>query len=462
MTLPLPPLATARYPGEFLLGVARRRPEMLQRIARDCGDVAGFRIGPQLVVLLSHPDDVRDVLVTQGRKFKKGRGLERARALLGEGLLTSEDPLHRRQRRLVQPAFHRQRVAAYGDVMSACAARAAGRWRPGQAIDAAAEMMRLTLAVVGRTLFDADVEGEASEVGDALADVFAAFGLAVVMPFGELLERFPLPAARRFRRARDRLDAIIYRIIRERRASADDRGDLLSMLLAAQDVDGDTDAEAEAEAKPDGAGMSDRQLRDEALTLFIAGHETTAVALAWTWYLLARHPDAEARLHAELDAALPPGAPDAGFGDLPRLPYARMVLAESMRLYPPAWIIGRRALEDVEIGGRLIPRGALVLMSQLLVHRDPRWFPDPDRFDPDRWAPDATTGPRHKLAYFPFGAGTRVCIGEQFAWMEGVILLATIARRWRLRLDPPDQRVEMRPMVTLRPGAIRIRFEARG
>jgi cytochrome P450 len=305
-------------------------------------------------------------------------------------------------------------------------------------------MTRLTLAIAARTLFDADVEGEAAELGAAISDAVAAFEL-VLLPWGELLERLRVPAVRRFERARARLDATLHRIVAERRREGTDRGDLLSMLMLARDEDG-------------GPGMSDLQLRDELMTLFLAGHETTANMLTWTWHLLGTHPDVERRLHAELDAALgdrPPTAEDAA-----RLPYARQVLAESLRLYPPAWILGRRALAPYPVAGWELPPGTLLFASQLVVHRDARWWPDPDRFDPDRWAPGADAG-RPRFAYFPFGAGTRVCIGEQFAWTEGVLVLAAIARRWRLRpVDPTPP--PMRPSITLRPrGAVRMLVEPR-
>jgi cytochrome P450 len=300
-------------------------------------------------------------------------------------------------------------------------------------------MMQLTLAIVGKTLFDADIEREAREIGAALTTTFELFTLAMY-PFSELLDRLPLPSINRFRRARARLDATIFRMIEERRSGRRDgrcldRGDLLSMLLLAQDAEGDGD------------GMTDQQLRDEAMTLLVAGHETTANALTWTWYLLSEHPDVEARVHAEVDAALPGRTPDAD--DVLRLPYTRMVLAESMRLYPPAWALGRRAITDHELDGYLIPARSIVLLSQYIMHRDPRFYAHPERFDPERWTPEAQSG-RPKFSYFPFGAGPRQCIGEQFAWMESTLVLATIAQRWRLRLVSGHP-VEPRPLITLRP-----------
>ncbi|MDQ3811021.1 MAG: cytochrome P450 [Chloroflexota bacterium] len=413
----------------------RRDPlHFFMTLARDYGDIAGFRLGPERVVLLNHPDHIKAVLVTDAWNFLKGRGLERAKRLLGEGLLTSEGEFHRRQRRLAQPAFHRQRVATYGTVMTRFGERARERWRDGDTLDVHAEMMALTLEIVGRTLFDADVGPEAAEIGQALTATMELFDTAM-LPFAELLDRLPLPWDRRFERARARLDATIYRLIDERRASGDDRGDLLSMLLLAQDVEGD------------GGRMTDRQLRDEALTIFLAGHETTADALTWTWYLLSQHPDVEAMLHAEVDTVLRNRLPTAD--DLAQLHYTRQVLAESMRLYPPAWLLGRRALAEYRIGGYMLPARTLVLLSQYVTHHDARFFPEPFTFDPGRWTPEAQAA-RPRFSYFPFSAGPRGCIGEQFAWMEGILLLATIAQRWRFRLARGHP-ITLHPSVTLRP-----------
>ncbi|HEX8501377.1 MAG TPA: cytochrome P450 [Pyrinomonadaceae bacterium] len=435
------------WPVGQMYAFSRDPLTLLAGLAREYGDVARFKAGPQSVYLLSHPEHVRDLLVTNNARFKKGRALQRAKRLLGEGLLTSEGEFHRRQRRLAQPAFHRQRVSAYGRVMVEYAERTSARWRDGEELDVSEEMMRLTLAAVGKTLFDAEVESDADEVGAALTEVMNLFGY-LMLPFSELLEKLPLPPRRRFLRARARLDAVIYRIIEERRRTGGDRGDLLSTLLDAVDEEGDR------------TGMTDEQLRDEVMTIFLAGHETTANALTWAWYLLAQNPGAEARLHAELDAVLAGGripAPE----DVPALRYTEMVVAETMRLYPPAWALGRLALEDHEVGGYLIPRGSLVLVSQYVVHRDPRFWPDPERFDPERWTPEAKAA-RPQFAYFPFGGGPRRCIGEGFAWTEAVLMLASLARRWRARLVP-GRRVETQPRITLRPGAsgVPMRIEER-
>lgn len=423
-----------RFPGQFLLEMSRNPLAPLIAMQRDYGDIVHYQIGPQHLYLFSDPELIRDVLVTNQKNFTKSRGLERARRLLGNGLLTSEGEFHLRQRRLAQPAFHRQRIASYATTMTSYADRTRSSWRDGSTVDMHIEMMRLTLAIVAKTLFDADVDDEAAEIGEALTAAFHSFNFAI-LPFTELLEKLPLPHVRRFNAARDTLDRTIYRMIDERRKAKDDRGDLLSMLLLATDTEGD------------GSGMDDLQLRDEALTIFLAGHETTANALTWTWYLLSRHPDVESRMHYEIDSALM--GRDATFEDLPALPYTRMVLAESMRLYPPAWAIGRRAIEPFDARGYTVPARSVVLMSQYIVHRDARYFPDPERFDPERWTPEGQAS-RPKFSYFPFGGGTRVCIGEQFAWMEGILLVATLAQKWKMRLEPGHP-VDVQPLITLRP-----------
>ncbi|MEK6303417.1 MAG: cytochrome P450 [Acidobacteriota bacterium] len=428
------------------LTMFRRDPlKFLLDSAIEFGDVVHFKFGPQDIYLLNHPDYVKDVLVTNNRNFVKSRGLEMAKKFLGEGLLTSEGEFHRRQRRLAQPAFHRQRINAYAAVMTGYGAQTRSRWTSGETVDISQEMMRLTLAIVGKTLFDADVEAEAGQIGKALTDVMQLFE-RITSPFAGLLEKLPLPSNIRWLRAKQRLDSTMYRIINERRASGEDRGDLLSMLLLAQDEEGD------------GTGMTDAQLRDEAMTLFVAGHETTANALTWTWYLLSQHPEVEAKLHEELDAELPGRLPTAD--DVTRLSYTEMVLAESMRLYPPAWTLGRRVLNDYQVGEYVIPSGSIVLMSQWVMHHDSRFYAEPFKFDPERWTAEARET-RPKFAYFPFGGGPRVCIGEQFAWMEGVLLIATIAQQWKMRLAP-GHRVETKPMITLRPKyGMRMIVEAR-
>ncbi|HEU4594622.1 MAG TPA: cytochrome P450 [Pyrinomonadaceae bacterium] len=415
---------------------SRRAPlDFMLNLARDYGDVCTFRVGFERVFFVNHPDYVREVFNHHYESFLKGGGNNgRAKRFLGEGVLLSEGETHRRARRLHQQAFHRQRLAAYASEMAASTERCSARWRDGEVLDVWAEMLRLTLGIVGKTLFSADVESEADEVGRAMRAAVSRYR-AFKLPFAKLLERTPLPRMRRFRQGKEQLQKVVLELIAERTRSGADAGDLLSMLLLAED---------------DGAGaqrMTPRQVWDEALTIFIAGYDTMATALMWTWYLLSQHAEAEARLHAELDEVLNDSRP-AEFADLKRLPYTERVLAEAMRIYPPTWRLVRRAVTDFNVGDYVIPKGSLVTVCQYAMHRDPRYFPDPERFDPERFTPEAKAA-RPPFSYFPFGGGPRRCIGEGFAQMEGVLLLATLARRWRLRLAPGHP-VELFPEHLLR------------
>jgi cytochrome P450 len=354
--------------------------------------------------------------------------------LLGEGLITSDGELHLRQRRLIQPEFHKRRIAAYSETMTRFSEAHIADWRDGAALDMSEEMTELTLKIVAKTLFNSETPSEVDRIRDAITIANEYLVMRGLNPLGKLLHRLPLPSTRRFHRAAAALDSMIYRLIEERQASGADSGDLLSMLIMLRDEES-------------GAGMSHRQVRDEAITFFAAGHETTANALIWTWYLLSQHPDMEAKLHAELDSALNGRTPS--MDDLPNLVYTEQVLTESMRLYTPVWGTSRIAINDVEIGGYPIQKGSLVFVSQYVTHRDPRWYSDPLEFRPERWTPEFKASlPRY--AYFPFGGGPRQCIGEPFAWMEGVLLLATIAKSWTMRLDQ-DYSLELDPLITLRP-----------
>jgi cytochrome P450 len=402
-------------------------------LVRKYGDLVHLFLAREHLYVVNHPAHVRDILVTNQRSFKKGRGLEGAKRLLGEGLLTSEGQVHLRQRRLIQPAFHRERLLSYASTMTEHAGRLRDRWVDGARVDAAQEMMRLTLGIVGKTLFGTDVEAQAPEVGRALTAVMTTFWMTM-LPFYDDLEKLPIPALARGRRARAELDRIIYGMIAERRRHQEDRGDLLSMLLMAQDVEGD------------GSRMTDTQVRDEAMTIFLAGHETTANALSWTWFLLSEHPAVEARMHDEIDRVLGGRLPT--MDDLPRLPVVEQVVTEAMRLYPPAWIIGRRALVPYEIGGYRAPTRSVFVFSPYIIQRDARWYVEPDQFVPERWTAEfkASLPP---FAYLPFGGGQRRCIGDQFAWTELSLVLATIAQRWTLRLVPGHP-VAPQAVVTLR------------
>jgi cytochrome P450 len=441
--IPGPP--TRRWSGH-LRDFSADRLGFLEACVRDHGDVVALRFAHRRLVVVNHPDLVEEVLVTRNRQFIKHFALRMAKSTLGEGLLTSEGDFWRRQRRLSQPAFHRERVAAHARVMVDLTARMLDGWADGQALDVQEAMMRLTLEIVAKCLFDADVTGDSADASAAMETVLHCFTARVgrLLPLPAFV---PTPGNLRLRRAMRRLYGIVYRMIAERRASGQNRGDLLSMLLEATDDIADG-----------GAGMTDRQLRDEAMTLFMAGHETTANTLAWVWFLLDRNPQAEAALHAELDTVLAGRAPT--FEDLPKLPYAERVVTEALRLYPTVWLLGREATEPTEVGGYPIGKGTTVYMSQWVIHRDPRFFDDPLAFRPERWADDlARKLPRY--AYFPFGGGPRICIGNAFALMESTLLLATIAARFRVRLVKETPVVPL-PTMTLRPvGGIAVTLEER-
>jgi cytochrome P450 len=439
-------------PGSHFLKFRRDPLTFFTTIARTYGDVVRFTFGSQPVYLVSHPDMIEDVLVTESKKFMKGIALQRAKRLLGEGLLTSEGQMHLRQRRTIQPLFHKQQVQRFAEAM----VRHAVRWREsvgdGATIDVTAEMGGLTLAIVGETLFSANVQSDANEVREALSDAVQSFAYAV-LPYVELIEKLPVGPFVKVRKARARLDRIILRVIANKRSGIDNPEglsphagpDLITMLLAARDP--------ENPAEP---GMSDQQIRDEAMTIFLAGHETTANAMSWTWHLLGQAPAVESRLHEELERVLAGRIPTVE--DVPKLEYTRAVIAESMRLYPPAWTMGRRVIEPHTIGGYSIEKHALVLISQWVVHHDARWWNEPDRFLPDRWLNNsvpsvalggsAPSAARPRYAYFPFGGGNRVCIGESFAWTEAILLLATIAQHWRfaaVTTPVPEPRITLRP-----------------
>lgn len=429
-----PPGPSARFPGAHLLAFRRDALGFLCQVSRMYGDIASFWLGPERAVLLTHPEDVRNVLVTHHRQFIKGRRGDVSKQFLGEGLLNSEGEVHHRQRRLTQPAFHHQRLAQYATVMITDTARVSQTWRDGDRLDVALAMQRLTLAIAGKTLFGADVEAEAQDIGAAITTLLQ-LSPRFALPFAAWLTKLPLPSMARLRQAQQYLDKTIYRIIDARRTHGVDTGDLLSMLLLTPD---ETD---------EGIGMSDKQVHDEALTLLLAGHETTALALTWTWYLLSQYPEVEAALHRELAQVLDGREPTVT--DLPKLPYVRQVFTEALRLYPPAWMMTRRTIQDYTIGNYTLAAGTFVVLSPYVTHHDPRFFPDPDVFRPERWTlPHDETRPR--FAFFPFGGGPRQCIGEGFAWMEGMLLLATLAQQWRLRCVP-EHPVRPQPLVTLRP-----------
>ncbi len=423
--------------GTFLSGnlgdFKRGRLGYLVECARRYGDVVRFRFGTRRVFSLNHPALIEEVLIGRYQQFVKHYAFRLNPLVFGKGLLTSEGDFWLKQRRLIQPAFTRQRISSYAPTMVSATEEMLSRWMPGETRDVFVELMRLTLAIAAKTLFDAEVEKEAPDVGEALYLLQDNFQrrLNRLLPLPVWV---PTPENLRLRRINRRLDDIIFRFIAQRRQARQDKGDLLSMLLQARDED-------------DGSRMTDQQVRDEAMTLFLAGHETTALALSWTWFLLAQNPQVEERLAAEVKQALAGRLPTVT--DLPRLAYAEKVILESMRVYPPVWTMGREATRDGEVGGFRVPRGTTLLMSEWVLHRDPRFFDRPEDFLPERWT-ESFQRQLPKFAYFPFGGGPRLCIGKDFAMMEMILVLATIAQRFRFTLVPG---FEVRPWATftLRP-----------
>ena len=405
---------------------------LFQHLAREYGDIAHYKIGWHHIVFLNHPDYIREVLVVQNDNFIKERTVQRTKMLLGQGMITAEGAQHRSQRQVAQPAFHRQRIPEYAAVMVQEAAQLRDRWRDGEQRDVAVDMMHLTLNVVAQTLFATDLREEVDELADAINRIMGLYNFLVMLPAAEWLVYVRPPGLAAFVRARNRIDAVVYRMIAAHRQRGSHGGSLLDLMLAASD---------------DKSAASEQSLRDQVITIFLAGYETVANALSWTWYLLSQNPDCERRFHDEIDRELQGRL--ATFDDVPRLRYVEMVLAESLRLFPPAWAMGRYARADFRLGEYVLPAKTTVLISQFITHRDPRFFPDPLRFDPERFTPEAKAH-RSKLTYFPFGAGVRQCIGESFAWMEGALLLATIAQKWRLKLVAGHP-VEPEPLITLRP-----------
>jgi cytochrome P450 len=405
---------------------------LFQHLAETYGDIAHYKIGPHHIVFLNQPEYIREVLVAQNDNFIKERTVQRTKMLLGEGMITSEGAAHRAQRLAAQPAFHRQRIGEYGGIIAEEAARIRDSWHAGERRDIAIDMMHLTLNVVARTLFATDLRQEVYELAAAINRIMGLYNFLVMLPAAEWLVHLRPPGLAAFVKARKRIDAVVYRMIEAHQRSGLDRESLLDLMLAASPANDDA---------------SRQSLRDQVITIFLAGYETVANALSWTWYLLSENPGCESRFHDEVDAVTNGRIP--AFEDLPRLRYTENVMAESLRLYPPAWAMGRYARNDFALGDYFLPARTTVLVSQFITQRDPRYFPDPLRFDPDRFTAEGKAQ-RVKFTYFPFGAGTRQCIGESFAWMEGVLILATLAQKWKLRLMP-GHRVEPQPLITLRP-----------
>ena len=372
---------------------------LFEYMAKHLGKIGHYKLFGIHIVFLNDPEYVREVLINQNSSFVRERTIRRLKILLGEGLLTSDDPTHKRSRRIAAPAFHRQRINAYAGEMVRLAAAAADGWRNGDVVDMNSSMMTLSLEIVARTLFATEVDNDVREINHQTNQIMGIYNFLIAFPNAERFLHWPIPGLMKFRRARGKLDRVVNRIIAERKGDGEDRQDLLSMLLLARDEDG--------------SALSDEQLRDEVLTIFLAGYETTANALSWTWYLLATNPEVQECMATEAADVLA-GRP-ATLEDFARLKYTTMVFAEGMRLYPPAWAMGRMSTEPVEIGDYRLPPGTHWFFSQYIIQRDERFFPDPLRFDPLRHTDEAKAS-RDKFAYFPFGGGQRQCIGEGFAW----------------------------------------------
>ena len=467
-----PPGPKPKMPGHLLRQFIRDPINTLSKIAREYGDISRFKLGREHVFLINNPDYIEKVLIYDHRNFKKGKRLQTAKAVLGEGLVTSEGDFHNRQRRLIQPIFHPKQITMYGSIMANYAARMRDGWKDGSMVDISQEMMQLTLSIICKSVLNYDVESEAQQVGRALTTV-RNYSKRLQSPIGHVLDKIPiLPAPKKAHEARKELDSLVYGLISDRRqqgeSNSDKRyNDLLTRLLEAQDSDASqvrpsnaasasmsTPTSISTSTSTDGK-MSDKQVRDEVMTIFIAGHETTANALTWTFYLLSQHSDVEEKLLSEIDSVLVSNIGNNGESkipsteDIPKLQYTEKVLRESMRVYPPVWTMGRYVENDYSVGDYTIPAGSSILMSQYVMHHDSRYYENPEQFNPDRWTEEFKTHlPR--FSYFPFGGGIRGCIGEPFAWMEGVLIIATIAQKWIMRLVP-SQRVKLDPAITLRP-----------
>ena len=410
----------------------QRRIAFFMELTRKYGEIASFRLGPRRIFLISDPKLIEQVLVTDARHYIKHFGARAYKPILGNGLVTSEGETWLRQRRLSQPAFLKQRVLAYAPLMAEITTQSLDRWQPGSAVDIHLEFSEITSAIALKTLFNLDDPGDRDRFTTTLREVFDQisnrFHLMIALP-----RWIPSPANRRLNRGVKELFGVVDGFIAKGRARTEPGEDLLSRLLTAQDVDG--------------SKMPDDLLRDEMMTLYLAGHETTALTLTWSWYLISQHPEVEAKLVAEWNRVLGGRCPTPD--DLPQLPYTDSVITEAMRLYPPVYLIGREATQDLELGGYRVKKGYTIFMSQWVNHRDPRYFPEPEAFRPERWD-EGLAKKIPKYAYYPFGGGQRVCIGNTFALMEAAIILAAVGQRFRFTVDP-DARIVPKPQITLTP-----------
>jgi cytochrome P450 len=436
-----PPGPAQKVPGSLVFTYVRDPISTLVNIAQTYGDISHFRLGKnQHNYLLNHPDYIKEVLMNENRSFIKMSRLESNKKLFGEGLLNSDGDFHHHQRQLMQPAFQRDKIVNYGNIVIDCGTQISKRWNDNDnVIDIHKELMQLTLQIIIRTLFGSDDKAKYKDIVECATTVIEYFD-RLAMPFGNLFGKLSLRSNQRCQSAKSQLDEIIVRTINERRGTINlDRGDLISNLLFAED----TKVEGVSRGK-----MTNLELRDEIMTIILAAYEPMASALTWTFYLISQYPDVEERLHAELGSVLEDGR-EPTIQDISKLQYTERVFTESLRLYPPAWVMFRQMVHDFPIDKYVLRAGSIVIISQYVTHHDPRFFSEPNHFDPDRWLPQAKRK-IHRFSFFPFGGGPRTCLGEPFAWMEGVLLIATIIRQWKMRIEP-EHLVSLEPVVPLRP-----------
>lgn len=404
----------------------------LKRVADEYGDFAYFNFGPRKIYFINNPEFIKDIVITNNRKFIKSKVLQRSKIIVGEGLLTSEKEVHLNNRRAIQPLFHNKAIPSYAKIMVEETKNFIDMWNPDSVFDFHHEMMKITQTIVVKTLFGTDLGEKTHELINSLNFIMSMFP-KLIMPFSELLDYLPIPSMKRLRKEMNFIDQVIYRLIDERKKIKNDNNDLLNVLLNTKDGDGND-------------FFTKQQIRDEIITFFIAGQETTSNSLCWTWYLLSQNPKIEEKFYEKVDTVLEGKLP--GIQDIQSLKLLENIFKEGLRMFPPAWIISRRATEDYEVNGYIIPTGSDIYMSQYIVHHDDRFYDEPYKFNPDRWNEEKEDFPR--FAFFPFGGGTRRCIGEPFAYMEAVLILAVISQRWKLELQP-NFKVEMEPLITIRP-----------
>jgi cytochrome P450 len=447
-------MSKSKVPGppksHFIFGnlpdFQKNPPEYILKIAKEYGNISAINLAGFLCVIVNEPDEIKDIMMTNQKQFIKAHAFRILKKLLGEGLLTSEGEFHKRQKRLAQPAFFKARVNSFGSGMVDYTNKIQTNWNDGDTLDLHTEMTNVTLGIVAKTLFNTEVgTDESREIGEALTAGLGIFDEVLASPFADIILKIPfLPITMKFKKAVKKLDKIIYRIIDEHRRNGKDQGDFVSMMMLAKDEEGT-------------GSMTDKQLRDEAMTIFLAGHETTANALCWTIYLLAKNPDKREKFLAEIDSVLGSRAPTAE--DVPKLEYALMVFSESLRMYPPVWWTGRENLSEYKIGDYTFKKGTIFVISQYAMHHDTRFYPDPYVFRPERWLPEESEA-KPKFAFFPFGAGIRMCIGNQFAEQEAILVLASLAQKWIFHTD--ETKEVLSTMLTLRPkDGMKVRLERR-